>query len=104
MKVTVVYIMMVTVVCTLVHQGDAVQCYEKRIADCGGSCYAQINRGFDSVLDCDKVIHDDGEIPADFGFSTSVYCNYDLCNSEAAGPPAVLSLTILTFIVIIHRV
>lgn len=71
----------VLMVINILHTGEAVECYDIDIEECGGSCFTTVNQGKDTTQGCLPLIQSDGDTPDNFGFTITTYCNSDLCNT-----------------------
>ncbi|KAG7175422.1 uncharacterized protein LOC121858450 [Homarus americanus] len=74
-----VVVTLLVVVVTLLHYGEAVKCYNKKVVECGGSCFIKTTDGDDfSELGCDPAFKN--KTTVEDGVTTK-YCNGDKCNS-----------------------
>ncbi|KAG7175420.1 uncharacterized protein LOC121858449 [Homarus americanus] len=75
--------LLVVVVVTSLHYVEAIQCFQRTISECGGSCFTRIPQGEELEFGCNPQVTDNGETAVEDGFAYVIHCNHDKCNPDS---------------------
>ncbi|KAG7175421.1 hypothetical protein Hamer_G001509 [Homarus americanus] len=93
-----VVVTLLVVVVTLLHYGEAVKCYNKKVVECTGSCFTKKDKD-DKILELG--CHGTQKEGSTTGEGVVInYCNKDKCNSAVSNS---FNFALLTLGVLLYR-